>query len=233
MPIFQHNVFLHRKWENGRKSDLRPPVCTNHSVCALHWCTLQKVWFHSYWKSCFRSFQKGLLPASYSKSWLFLDVFSLKRSTFLPSWAGQHQGLSRRPSFPVAGSFSQWEPRHSLCVVHNGLATHTPEPSTDSQVSHCSIHFCQIVPYMIFRLCYFLSFSTLFCLIVSPFVRWVLLPKMRTISTEVLCEGALDVSGQDFILLLLLRQFDSIKNYQYYQQLKFIFYIDKAPLNCK
>ena len=116
---------------------------------ALHWCTLQKVWFHSYWKSCFRSFQKGLLPASYSKSWLFLDVFSLKRSTFLPSWAGQHQGLSRRPSFPVAGSFSQWEPRHSLCVVHNGLATHTPEPSTDSQVSHCSIHFCQIEPYMI------------------------------------------------------------------------------------
>ena len=137
--------------------------------------------------------------------------FPPKGQLFLPSWAGQYQGLSRLPSFPVAGSFSQREPHHSLCVVHNGLATHMPEPSTDSEVLHRSIHFCQTVPFFI-RLCPFLSDSNLFCSIFSTFVLWVLPPKMRTISTEVLRQGAilhqgaLDVYGRDFILLLLLTQ---------------------------
>ena len=94
-------------------------------------------------------YQLGILKVGFS-----LMYFPPKGQLFLPSWAGQYQGLSSLPSFPVAGSFSQREPHHSLCVVHNGLATHMPEPSTDSEVLHRSIHFCQTVPFFN-RLCPF------------------------------------------------------------------------------
>ena len=163
VPIFQHNVFLHRKWENGRKSDLRAPLCTHLSVCALHSS-----------ESVISQPLEILFPVLFRKDQhlpVFLevavvDVFAIKKVYVSCLPGQQHQGLSRAPSFPVTRSFSQWELAH-LLLAHNGLANHTENHQQTQRYYSIASTSVGSSP--------FLSDFVLSCQIVSVFVRLCLL----------------------------------------------------------
>ena len=171
VPIFQHNVVPAPKMGENQIWDLQyaPTKVLSMRTAMVHSSEsvisqLLEIWFPILSERNSTSFVfKGLL---------FLHVSIIRKPTFpwqgsIRAWVGE--GVFRFLAVSHSGS------RHSLCVVHNGLATHTQEPSTDPEVSHPCIRFCQIRSFLsdcilfgrLCRCCQIVSFFVWLCQLLS------------------------------------------------------------------
>ena len=127
MPIFQHNLFLHRKWENGRKSDLR----RIHYAAADHTALMQ-------FRKCDFAATRNLVSNTFRKD--DYQPVPLKSTVLAGSWAASGPEFSGYSQFLTVGE-GQTLCWHTMVL----LATHTENHQHSTEVSHHCVHFCRIL----------------------------------------------------------------------------------------